>query len=49
MPTLTKPAPAAASTRPRVEGDRATEIHEAVVRLLVEHGYDKLTFDAHLR
>lgn len=38
--------PAATVTRPRVEGDRATEIYEAVVRLLIEHGYDKLTFDA---
>lgn len=36
---------AAATTRPRVEGERATEIHEVVVQLLVEHGYDKLTFD----
>jgi AcrR family transcriptional regulator len=36
----------ATATRPRVEGERASEIHEAVVRLLVEHGYDKLTFDA---
>jgi AcrR family transcriptional regulator len=35
----------ATATRPRVEGERATEIHEAVVRLLIEHGYDKLTFD----
>ena len=39
-------SPAATATRPRVEGERATEIHEAVIRLLVEHGYDKLTFDA---
>jgi AcrR family transcriptional regulator len=38
--------PTAATTRPRVEGERATEIHEAVIRLLVEHGYDRLTFDA---
>jgi AcrR family transcriptional regulator len=36
----------ATTTRPRVEGERATEIHEAVIRLLVEHGYDRLTFDA---
>ncbi len=35
----------ATATRPRVEGERATEIHEVVVQLLVEHGYDKLTFD----
>jgi AcrR family transcriptional regulator len=38
--------PTAATTRPRVEGERASEIHEAVIRLLVEQGYDKLTFDA---
>ena len=38
--------PTATTTRPRVEGERATEIHEAVIRLLVEHGYDRLTFDA---
>lgn len=38
--------PAATATRPRVEGERASEIHEAVIRLLVDHGYDKLTFDA---
>jgi AcrR family transcriptional regulator len=38
--------PATTASRPRVEGERASEIHEAVVRLLVEHGYDKLTFDA---
>ena len=38
--------PSATATRPRVEGERATEIHEAVIRLLVEHGYDRLTFDA---
>ena len=37
--------PAATATRPRVEGERAAQIHEAVIRLLVEHGYDKLTFD----
>ncbi len=35
----------ATATRPRVEGERATEIHEVVVQLLVEHGYDRLTFD----
>ncbi len=38
--------PTATTTRPRVDGERATEIHEAVIRLLVEHGYDRLTFDA---
>jgi len=39
-------SPTATATRPRVEGERAAEIHEAVIRLLVEHGYDRLTFDA---
>lgn len=39
-------SPTATATRPRVEGTRVTEIHQAVVRLLVEHGYDRLTFDA---
>jgi AcrR family transcriptional regulator len=39
--TSTKPVP-----RPRVEGDRETEIYDAVIRLVVELGYDKLTFDA---
>jgi len=32
--------------RPRVEGDRETAIYDAVIRLVVELGYDKLTFDA---
>ncbi len=36
----------ATATRPRVEGERATEIHQAVVGLLIEHGYDKLNLDA---
>jgi AcrR family transcriptional regulator len=39
------PAATATATRPRVEGERVLEIHEAVVELLVELGYDKLTFD----
>lgn len=39
--TPTKPV-----ARPRVEGDRETEIYDAVIRLVVEVGYDKLTFDA---
>ncbi len=39
------PAATATTTRPRVEGDRVTEIHEAVLELLVAFGYDKLTFD----
>jgi len=33
-------------TRPRVEGEREAEIFDATARLLVECGYDKLTFDA---
>jgi len=33
-------------TRPRIGGEREGEIFAAVVRLLVEVGYDKLTFDA---
>ena len=33
------------STRPRVEGAREYEILEAVVDVLLEVGYDKLTFD----
>jgi AcrR family transcriptional regulator len=32
--------------RPRIEGERESEIFTAVVALLVESGYDKLTFDA---
>jgi AcrR family transcriptional regulator len=33
-------------TRPRVEGEREREILEATLEALVEHGYDKLSFDA---
>lgn len=33
-------------TRPRVEGEREVEIFDAVVRLVSETGYDKLTYDA---
>src|SRR6478735_3088737 len=36
----------APTTRPRVEGEREAEIFDATARLLVEWGYDKLTFDA---
>ncbi|WP_295698630.1 TetR/AcrR family transcriptional regulator [Lapillicoccus sp.] len=42
MSTAEAPAP----TRPRVEGDREVEIFDAVVRLVAETGYDKLTYDA---
>ncbi|MGZ4598577.1 MAG: TetR/AcrR family transcriptional regulator [Oryzihumus sp.] len=38
--------PQAAATRPRVEGEREVEIFDATARLLVEQGYDRLTFDA---
>ena len=34
------------TSRPRIEGEREGEIFTAVVALLVEAGYDKLTFDA---
>ncbi|WP_051265280.1 TetR/AcrR family transcriptional regulator [Nakamurella lactea] len=33
------------AARPRIDGDREGAIFEGVVRLLVEVGYDKLTFD----
>jgi AcrR family transcriptional regulator len=33
------------SSRPRIEGDRESAIFAGVIRLLVEVGYDKLTFD----
>lgn len=33
-------------SRPRVEGDRETEILDATLRLLAEAGYDRLTMDA---
>lgn len=35
-----------AAHRPRIEGEREAEIFAAVTDLLVEGGYDKLTFDA---
>lgn len=38
--------PAAATTRPRVEGDREDEILDATLELLLEVGYDRLTMDA---
>jgi AcrR family transcriptional regulator len=42
------PPGAAESTvsRPRVEGDRETEVLEATMQVLVEVGYDRLTMDA---
>ncbi len=41
--SITETAPA---SRPRIDGDREAEIYDAVIRLLVDVGYDKLTFDA---
>ena len=38
--------PDVTTCRPRIEGERESEIFTAVVALLVEAGYDKLTFDA---
>ncbi|HET7476049.1 MAG TPA: TetR/AcrR family transcriptional regulator [Dermatophilaceae bacterium] len=40
------PAQTLAASRPRIEGERETEIYGVVLSLLVEGGYDKLTFDA---
>ena len=40
------PQQLAASTRPRVEGDREDEILDATLTLLFEVGYDRLTIDA---
>jgi AcrR family transcriptional regulator len=37
---------AAATSRPRIEGDRERQIFDATLQLLVEGGYDKLTLDA---
>ena len=39
----TGPSP---QTRPRVEGERETEVLDAAARLLVRVGYDRLTMDA---
>ena len=38
--------PAAPAVRPRIEGDREDEILEATLEVLLEVGYDRLTFDA---
>src|SRR5690242_16891040 len=40
------PQAEAAATRPRVEGDRESEILEATLVVLAEVGYDRLTMDA---
>ncbi|WP_406830312.1 TetR-like C-terminal domain-containing protein [Pedococcus sp. KACC 23699] len=45
-PTSTTSTEEPARTRPRVEGEREREILEATLEALVEHGYDKLSFDA---
>ncbi|MDQ2755729.1 MAG: TetR/AcrR family transcriptional regulator [Actinomycetota bacterium] len=34
------------ASRPRVQGDREAEIYDAVIALLLETGYDRLTLDA---
>jgi AcrR family transcriptional regulator len=38
--------PAKAALRPRIEGDRETEILDATLELLATAGYDRLTMDA---
>jgi AcrR family transcriptional regulator len=40
------PAEAAATIRPRVEGDREQEILDAALEVLADVGYDRLTMDA---
>jgi AcrR family transcriptional regulator len=40
------PRALAEAARPRVEGEREEEILDAVVEMLVENGYDRLTMDA---
>jgi AcrR family transcriptional regulator len=35
-----------ARTRPRVEGERERELLEAALETLIEHGYDRFSFDA---
>ncbi len=40
------PRALAEAARPRVEGEREEEILDAVVEMLVESGYDRLTMDA---
>jgi AcrR family transcriptional regulator len=47
-PTVGAPAadPAAAGSRPRVEGDREQQILDATLDVLADVGYDRLTMDA---
>lgn len=40
------PTASGSSTRPRVEGDREQQILDGALEVLVEVGYDRLTFDA---
>lgn len=44
--TDTQPAAAITTSRPRVEGDREQQILDGVLQVLVDVGYDLLTFDA---
>lgn len=45
-PATRAAAATAATTRPRVEGDREAEILDATLEVLCEFGYDRLTMDA---
>lgn len=44
--TDTQPAAVGSTSRPRVEGDREQQILDGVLQVLVNVGYDLLTFDA---
>lgn len=45
-PQPTTTTPETGRPRPRVEGEREREILDATLDALVEHGYDRLSFDA---
>jgi len=45
-PAGSTPGTTSGNSRPRVEGEREGEIYGAVIELLIQTGYDKLTFDA---